>query len=157
MEMCALTSYPSSAVLPKAAAFSRRRTIIYWGVSLPFLAETAAGIQWDLARNDYVMEVFDKIGFPYYFLTILGISKVLALGALLVPGFPRLKEWAYAGIVFVYFGAAALHIGSHNSVGDIVTPVIFGVITLASWALRPPSRRDPAPLPDAWARLVRRR
>jgi hypothetical protein len=78
------------------------------------------------------------------------------LAALLVPGFPRLKEWAYAGLVFVYFGAAALHIGSHNSVGDIVTPMIFGVITLASWALRPPSRRDPAPLPDGWTRLVGR-
>jgi hypothetical protein len=157
MEMCALTSYPSSAVLPKAAAFSRRRTIIYWVVSLPFLAETAAGIQWDLTQNDYVKEIFDKIGFPYYFLPILGISKILALGALLVPGFPRLKEWAYAGIVFVYFGAAALHIASREGAREGVSAVIFGVITLASWALRPPSRRDPAPLPDAWARLVRRR
>jgi uncharacterized membrane protein YphA (DoxX/SURF4 family) len=157
MEMCALTSYPSSAVRPKAAAFSRRRTIIYWAVTLPILAETAAGIQWDLARNDYVKEIFDKIGFPYYFLTILGISKILALAALLVPGFPRLKEWAYAGLVFVYFGAAALHIASREGAREGVSAVIFGVITLASWALRPPSRRDPAPLPDAWARLVRRR
>jgi hypothetical protein len=157
MEMCALTSYPSSTVLPKAAAFSRRRTIIYWVVSLPFLAETAAGIQWDLARNDYVKEAFDKIRFPYYFLTILGYSKVLALGALLVPGFPRLKEWAYAGIVFVYFGAAALHIASRDGAREGVSAVIFGVDALASWALRPPSRRDPAPLPDAWARLVARR
>jgi uncharacterized membrane protein YphA (DoxX/SURF4 family) len=157
MEMCALTSYPSSAVRPKAAAFSRRRTIIYWAVTLPILAETAAGIQWNLTRNDYVKEIFDKIGFPYYFLTILGISKILALAALLVPGFPRLKEWAYAGLVFVYFGAAALHIASREGAREGVSAVIFGVITLASWALRPPSRRDPAPLPDAWARLVRRR
>jgi DoxX-like family len=157
MEMGALTSSPSSAVLPKAAAFSRRRTIIYWVVTLPILAETAAGIQWDLARNDYVKEAFDKIGFPYYFLTILGISKIPALGALLVPGFPRLKEWAYAGLVFVYFGAAALHIASRDGAREGVSAAIFGVTTLASWALRPPSRRDPAPLPDAWARLVARR
>ena len=157
MEMGALTSSPSSAVRPKAAAFSRRRTIIYWGVTLPILAETAAGIQWDLARNDYVKEIFDKIRFPYYFLTILGYSKVLALGALLVPGFPRLKEWAYAGLVFVYAGAASLHIAVHDDAQAIVTPAVFGVIALASWALRPPSRRDPAPLPDAWARLVARR
>jgi hypothetical protein len=157
MEMGALTSYPSSAVPPNAAAFSRRRTIIYWGVTLPILAETAAGIQWDLARNDYVKEAFDKIGFPYYFLTILGISKIPALGALLVPGFPRLKEWAYAGLVFVYFGAAALHIASRDGAREGVSAVIFGVDALASWALRPPSRRDPAPLPDAWARLVARR
>jgi hypothetical protein len=157
MEMCALTSYPSSAVRPKAAAFSRRRTIIYWGVTLPILAETAAGIQWDLARNDYVKEIFDEIRFPYYFLTILGISKVLALVTLLLPRLPRLKEWAYAGLVFVYAGAASLHIAVHNDAQAIVTPAVFGVIALASWALRPPSRHDPAPLPDAWARLVARR
>jgi hypothetical protein len=151
-----LASYPDSALPAKSAAFSRRRTIIYWVVSLPVLAETALGIQWDLQRDDFVRELLGKIGFPYYFHTILAISKILALLALLVPGFPRLKEWAYAGLVFVYFGAAALHIGSHNSVGDIVTPAIFGVITLASWALRPPSRRDIAPLPEVWTRLVGR-
>jgi uncharacterized membrane protein len=154
--MGAMTDHPGSAVLPKSAASSRTRTVIYWVVSLPFLAETALGIQWDLVRNDYVKEIFDKIGFPYYFLTILGIAKILALVALLVPRFPRLKEWSYAGVIFVYFGAAALHIAVHDGAGDIVTPALLGVIALASWALRPPSRRDPAPLPDAWARLVAR-
>jgi hypothetical protein len=152
----ALTGDPGSAV-PQKSASSRTRTIIYWVVTLPVLAETAAGIQWDLARNDYVTEIFDKIRFPYYFLTILAIAKMLALVALLVPRFPRLKEWAYAGLVFVYAGAASLHIAVHDTVGAIVTPAILGVIALASWALRPPSRRDPAPLPDAWARLVGRR
>lgn len=154
--MCALTSYAGSAVRPKPAASSRRRTIIYWVVTLPVLAETAAGIQWNLARNDYVIEIFDKIRFPYYFLTILGISKILVLVALLAPRFPRLKEWAYAGLFFVYAGAASLHIAVDDSVGAIVTPAILGVITLASWALRPPSRRDPASLSDVWARLVGR-
>jgi DoxX-like family len=154
--MCALTAYPGSAVLPKSAS-SRTRTVIYWVVTLPVLAETAAGIQWDLARNDQVKEIFDKIKFPYYFLTILAISKILALVALLVSCFPRLKEWAYAGLVFVYAGAATLHIAVHGGAADIVTPAILGVIALASWALRPPVRRDPAPLPDAWARLVGRR
>jgi hypothetical protein len=150
-EMCALT------VLSKSAASSRTRTVIYWIVTLPVLAETVAGIQWDLARNDYVKEIFDKIQFPYYFLTILAITKILALVALLIPRFPRLKEWAYAGLVFVYAGAASLHIAVHDSASAIATPAILGVITLASWALRPPSRRDPAPLPDAWARLIGRR
>jgi hypothetical protein len=153
-----VTSYRISAVAPKPAASPRTRTIVYWVVTLPILAETAAGIQWDLARNDYVIEIFDRINFPYYFLTILAITKILALVALIIPGFPRLKEWAYAGLVFVYFGAASLHIAVHDNAGAIVPPVVFGVITLASWALRPPSRRDPAPLPDAWSgvRLVGR-
>jgi hypothetical protein len=152
-----MTDHPGSAVLPKSAASSRTRTIIYWVVSLPVLAETALGIQWDLAREEYVRELLDKIEFPYYFHTILGVPKILALMALLVPGFPRLKEWAYAGIFFVYAGGAACQIAVQNGPGAWVPPAIFGVITLASWALRPPSRRDPAPLPDAWARLVARR
>src|SRR6266511_13471 len=89
--MPAITDYPGSAVLPKAAASSRRRTVTYWAVRLPFLAETALGIQWDLQRGEYVRGLLDKIRFPYYFHTTLGVSKVLALAALLVPGFPRLK------------------------------------------------------------------
>jgi hypothetical protein len=144
-----------SGVMPESAASSRRRTIIYWAVSLPFLAETALGIQWDLQRGEYVRKLLDTIRFPYYFHTILGVSKVLALAALLVPGFPRLKEWAYAGIIFVYVGAAASHIAVHDGAG-VVPPLILAADALASWGLRPPSRRDPAPLPQAWARLVKR-
>jgi hypothetical protein len=149
-----MASYAGSDARPKSVAPSRRRTIIYWVVSLPFLAETALGIQWDLQRGEYVRELLDKIGFPYYFHTILGVSKVLALAALLVPGLPRLKEWAYAGIIFVYVGAAASHIAVHHGASDIVGPLILAVDALASWALRPPSRRDPAPLPEVWARFV---
>ena len=74
-----------------------------------------------------------------------------------MPGFPRLKEWAYAGIIFVYGGAAASHMAVQHGAADVVGPLILAVDALASWALRPPSRRDPAPLPDAWARLARRR
>jgi hypothetical protein len=149
-----MTDHAGSTVLPRAAASSGRRTVTYWAVSLPFMAETALGIQWDLQRGEYVKELLDKIRFPYYFRTTLGVSKVLALAALLVPGFPRLKEWAYAGITFVYVGAAASHITVHDGAADVVPPLILAVDALASWALRPPSRRDPAPLPDAWARLV---
>lgn len=140
-----MTDYSDAAVLPKTAAFSRRRTIIYWGVSLPFLAETALGIQWHLQRGGYVEELLDKINFPHYFSAILLVSKILALAALLVPSFPRLKEWAYAGIVFTYLGAAACHIAVDSSAINIATPVIFGAITLASWALRPPSAATPLP------------
>jgi hypothetical protein len=145
----------SDAALPMPA-YSRKRTIAYWVVSLPVLAETALGIQWHLQRDEFVAQLLDEINFPHYFSTILVVSKILVLPALLVPGLPRLKEWAYAGLVFVYFGAAACHIAVHGRVGAILTPAIFGVITLASWALRPPSRRDPAPLPEVWARLARR-
>ena len=110
-----------------------------------------------LLWNHTVKEIFDKIHFPYYFLTLLAISKILALVALLIPRFPRLKDWAYAGLVFVYGGATYLNLASHDKVMDWVSPAALGVIALVSWALRPPSRRDPAPLSESWARLVGRR
>lgn len=134
---------------------TRRRRVLYWAVSAPILAETAAGIQWDFARNPTVVEVLDTIRFPDYMADVLGIAKCLAIVALLVPRFPHLKEWAYAGLVFVYFGATACHIAVDDTVGGIATPAILGTITLASWALRPPSRRDPKPLDEACRTLTR--
>ncbi len=129
---------------------ARLRTVAYWVVSAPVLVETAVGIQWDLARIPYVLEVLDRLGFPPYFATILGISKVLALGTLLLPRTPRLKEWAYAGLVFVYVGAAACHVAVGDPAQAVLTPLVLAALTLASWALRPASRRDPAPLPAVW-------
>ena len=129
---------------------SRLRTVAYWAVSAPVLIETAVGIQWDLARIPYVLDVLDRLGFPPYFATILGISKILALVAILLPRTPRLKEWAYAGLVFVYVGAAACHVAIGDTLGNVLTPLVLGVITLASWSLRPASRRDPVPLGAGW-------
>jgi hypothetical protein len=123
----------------------RVRAALYWIVSFPVLLETAVGTQWDLARIPYVVDILTRLGFPLYFATILGISKILALVALLAPRTPRLKEWAYAGLLFVYVGAGACHFAVGDRLGAIVTPLVLAAITLASWALRPPARRDPAP------------
>jgi len=123
------------------------RSTVYWLVSAPVLLETAVGIQWDLARIPYVLEILGRLGFPAYFATILGISKILALLAVLAPRTPRLKEWAYAGLAFVYLGAAACHVAIGDEVGAVVTPLVLAALTFASWALRPASRRDPRPLP----------
>jgi DoxX-like family len=88
---------------------------------------------------------------------IMGTAKLLAIMTLLAPRLPRLKEWAYAGLFFVYVGAAASHAAVGDPVSVLVTPLVFAVITLASWALRPPARRDPEPLDRAWpfSRTVR--
>jgi hypothetical protein len=131
----------------------RVRAALYWIVSFPVLLETAVGIQWDLARIPYVVDILTRLGFPLYFATILGISKILALVALLAPRTPRLKEWAYAGLLFVYVGASACHVAVGDGFGAIITPLVLAAITLASWALRPPARRDPAPLAvPSWTR-----
>lgn len=142
------TSTPSAPHAGPADAVRRRRlrSAVYWLVSAPVLLETAVGIQWDLARIPYVLEILARLGFPAYFATILGISKILALLAVLAPRTPRLKEWAYAGLAFVYLGAAACHVAIGDEAGAVVTPLVLAAITLASWALRPEARRDPAPL-----------
>jgi DoxX-like family len=137
-------------VRTRLSSAARVRVVAYWLVSLPVLLETAVGIQWDLARIPYVVDVLARLGFPAYFATILGISKILALVALLAPRTPRLKEWAYAGLVFVYVGAGACHFSVGDTVAAVATPLVLAAITLASWALRPPARRDPAPLPVPW-------
>ena len=82
------------------------------------------------------------LGYPTYFLTILGIWKVLGAIAMLVPRFPRLKEWAYAGIFFDLTGAAAswAAVGGPGEAFHIIAPLIIAGFTVASWTLRPASR-----------------
>jgi uncharacterized membrane protein YphA (DoxX/SURF4 family) len=85
--------------------------------------------------------IIQHLGYPPYFMTILGVWYVLAGVALLVPRFPRLKEWAYAGLFFNYTGAAASHLAAGDPATALIGPVIFTGLVAASWALRPASRR----------------
>jgi len=78
-----------------------------------------------------------------YFFAILGVWKALGAIAILAPGFPLLKEWAYAGIFFDLTGAAAscAAVGGYGAYGfHVLAPLIIAGIMVASWALRPPSR-----------------
>jgi len=88
-----------------------------------------------------VVDMVTQLGYPVYVLTILGVLKVPGAIALVIPRFPRLKEWAYAGIMFELTGAAASEVAVGNSPGDIATPLILAALTITSWALRPASRR----------------
>jgi hypothetical protein len=87
--------------------------------------------------------VVPVLGYPMYFFGILGFWKVLGAIAILVPRFPRLKEWAYAGIFFDLTGAAAscAAVGGYGVYAfHIIAPLLLAVLTVASWALRPESR-----------------
>ena len=86
---------------------------------------------------DHVMA---HLGYPVYFARILGIWEVLTGIAFLAPRFPRLKEWAYAGILFNMTGAAASRAVRGDDVSHIVAPLVFAGLAVASWALRPQSR-----------------
>jgi uncharacterized membrane protein YphA (DoxX/SURF4 family) len=133
------------STLTTSAAGSRTRTIAYWITTVLLAAELAVGGVWDVLQIPYVRGVMERLGYPDYFLIILGVWKLPGAVVLLAPRFPRLKEWAYAGLVFTYTGAVASHLAVGDGAETLVAPIIFTGLTAASWALRPPARYDLAP------------
>jgi uncharacterized membrane protein YphA (DoxX/SURF4 family) len=120
-----------------ASCSSRGRVIVYWIATLSVAAELAVGGVWDLTRIDYVRDVVEHLGYPTYLLTIMGIWKIPGAVALLMPRFPRLKEWVYAGAVINYACAVASHLIVGDGITAIVAPVALLALTVTSWALRP--------------------
>jgi hypothetical protein len=116
--------------------------------------EMMAGGIWDLLRVDYVRVVFEHLGYPLYLLSILGVWKIPCALMVLLPRFRRLKEWAYAGAIFNYTGAAASHLLVGDSANIWVGPLVFAGFALASWALRPPTRRLATASPAVHTRAV---
>src|ERR1700688_3957722 len=119
---------------------SKTRTIAYWITTGVIVLETVAGSQGDLGKNRYGPKFFIDLGYPLYLLTILGIWKIAAAVVLVIPRFPLVKEWAYAGLFFVYTGAVASHL-CMNQTSAVIGPGIFACMLIVSWYLRPPSRR----------------
>lgn len=125
----------------------KTKLISYWVTTIFTALELLAGGVTDLMHGrtalvagEPVAEVLAHLGYPVYLLTILGVWKLLGAIVLLAPRFPRLKEWAYAGAFFEMTGAAASWVARGGAMGDLIWPLAFAVLTLASWALRPPSR-----------------
>ena len=121
------------------------KTAGYWILTVLVALAMASGGVGELARQPGVIEGMRHLGYPVYFVVILGFWKVLGAITLLVPGFPRLKEWAYAGIFFDLTGAAVSHAVCHDAPWHVVVTGGFAIITLISWALRPPSRKLATP------------
>ena len=104
--------------------------------------ELGMGGVWDVLRVPQVRGLIERLGYPSYFLIILGIWKLLGAVALAIPRFPRLKEWAYAGVLFDLTGAvASLWASGLVDMGTVAYPIVMAVVAVASWALRPLSRR----------------
>ena len=123
---------------------TKAKNIAYWtttGLVGFFIGGGGAAQIWQYKVNPH--GVVPVLGYPMYFFAILGFWKVLGAVAILVPRFPRLKEWAYAGIFFDLTGAAAscAAVGGYGAYGfHVLAPLIIAGLTVASWALRPESR-----------------
>jgi uncharacterized membrane protein YphA (DoxX/SURF4 family) len=114
------------------------------------LAMVGSGLA-DLTHAEPVMQGMTHLGYPAYVATLLGGWKLLGVVAILTPGFPRLKEWAYAGFFFDLSGAVFSHASSGDGPGVFGTPALFAILGLVSWALRPADRRVGEVVPFARA------
>lgn len=116
------------------------RAVLYWATTVFVVLNMLAGGLAELAQLNGNIEGMRVLGYPLYVMTILGTWKVLGSIALLAPGFPRLKEWAYAGIFFNMTGAAVSHLVVGDEAWHVWYTASLAIVALVSWALRPESR-----------------
>jgi uncharacterized membrane protein YphA (DoxX/SURF4 family) len=135
------TTKTSNTEIAPTTTRARIKTIAYWVTTILGPASFVIGGVLHLARGPQVVEGLHHLGFPLYFASILGVWKILGAVAVVVPGFPRLKEWAYAGFFFDLTAAAVARAAVGDATSDIIAPLIFLALVMASWALRPQSRK----------------
>lgn len=125
---------------------SKRNKIIYWIATLWLsLGMVSTGIV-QLLNVEKETQFIVNMGFPVYILTLLGLWKILGVIVVLIPRWPLLKEWAYAGFFFTMSGAVYSHIFLRHSFGEIFPPFFLLALTVLSWYLRPSDRKVVASL-----------
>lgn len=116
---------------------SKRNKIIYWIATIWLaLGMTSSGIV-QILKMEEETKMMEHLGYPSYFLTIIGIWKLLGVVALLVQRYPLIKEWAYAGFFFVSLGAIVSHLFVGDSITDVLPGALLLVLTVISWYFRP--------------------
>ena len=83
----------------------KKTKILYWTFTGLFAFVMLGSAIPDVISHPIAIEGFRKMGYPAYLVPFIGFAKVLGVIAILVPGFPRIKEWAYAGLVIDLIGA----------------------------------------------------
>ena len=120
---------------------SKRNKIIYWIATIWLaLGMLSTGIV-QLLRTDEEVDMMTHLGYPIYFLTIIAVWKILGVVAVLLPKFPLLKEWAYAGFFIAMSGAIISHLISGDDAKEIFGPTLLLILTMASWYFRPADRK----------------
>lgn len=118
------------------------KLITYWiATALLSFGMLGSGLAQVFQAKEMV-ELIAPLGYPLYFLTIIGVWKVLAVIAILAPGLKLVKEWAYAGLFFVMTGALISHLASgHHDVQEIIGPIMQTIFIILSWYFRPANRK----------------
>ena len=123
----------------------KNRNIPYWICTLIIAFVFLSGGVCYVFRVPQVVEGITQLGFPLYFVSLLGTWKILGGLAILAPGFRTLKEWAYAGMFFDLSGAAVASAATGVPFWHIIVPLVSAVVLFASWALRPAGRTHRVP------------
>jgi uncharacterized membrane protein YphA (DoxX/SURF4 family) len=119
----------------------RTKKIIYWIATIWLsLGMLSTGIV-QLLQMKQDTDRMAELHYPVYLLTLLGIWKILGVIAVLIPKFPVLKEWAYAGFFFAMSGAVFSHVASGSPVSEIFPSILLLLLTVVSWYFRPADRR----------------
>jgi uncharacterized membrane protein YphA (DoxX/SURF4 family) len=121
---------------------TKTNKIVYWAIT-GFLAfgMLAQGFTQIFHAKGYVDMIVHHLGYPSYFLNIIGVWKILGVIAILIPRFTLVKEWAYAGFFFVMSGAVISHIASGDRLTEIIPASVLLILIVVSWYLRPPDRK----------------
>ena len=120
---------------------TKTKKIIYWVATIWLcLGMTSTGIV-QLLKIQKEVDMITHLGYPSYLMTILGAWKILGVVALLIPKFPLLKEWAYAGFFFAMTGAVFSHVAHGNPVSEIFPSLLLLLLIAVSWYFRPANRR----------------
>ena len=124
---------------------TKRNKIIYWiatvWLSLGMLSTGLVQLLKLKGDGPGSLDSMTHLGYPAYFVTILGICKILGVVVLLVPKFPLLKEWAYAGFFFMMSGAIFTHIAAGSSMSEIFPSLLLLILVVISWHFRPADRK----------------
>lgn len=119
----------------------KRNKIIYWvATALLSFGMLGSGISQLLQLKD-MNELITHVGYPLYFMYIIGVWKILGVIAILIPNFKLLKEWAYAGFFFLMTGALISHLFMGDGGNAIFGPLFQTIFIVVSWYFRPTNRK----------------
>jgi len=118
-----------------------KRNVSYWAVSGPLALILCGSGLGAITQQDFLIEIMTHLGFPLFIMGVLGTWYVGAAVAIIVPGLPWVKEWAYAGVVFAMTGAFVSHVVAGDTFAEIAPSVVILSLAAASYLLRPASRR----------------
>jgi hypothetical protein len=123
---------------------TKRNKIIYWIATVWLSLGMVSSGAVQIIKLKEEVDMMTHLGYPVYFLTIIGVWKMLGVVVVLLPRLPLVKEWAYAGFFFTMSGAVFSHMAAGDGAKEFFGPILLIVLTVVSWYFRPESRKLPA-------------